>query len=848
MKKFIFVCFVLAGAFLRSSGQTSDKLASTAPASSPTPAAASSKAVGNRRNRVVVPPEKSKPLVIPRLEKPPVIDGKVEPGEWKQAVLLKDFYQTSPGDNIAPTEPSEAFLGYDSRFFYLAFHAYDEPSKIHATVASRDQVFGEDNVRIFLDTFNDGRKAYVLGWNPLGVQQDGIMTEGSNTDFSVDVVMESKGTLTADGWMLEVAIPFKSLRYVAGKDKLWGFHLWRNIDRNNDEIDSWVPISRDVSSLLSQEAHLTGLEGLSSERTLEVIPSVTFSETGRRVNALSPVDLAANPALLDPGRLLNEPLKADVGVTLKYGVTPTVTLDMAVNPDFAQVEADQTVVLANQRFPIFFEEKRPFFLEGIDIFKTDLQAVHTRAIVDPDVAIKLTGKTGRNTFGILLASDNAPGNFSRDERNDPTTFPTIARFVNKNAYIGVLRIKRDVGRESSIGFLATTYNFIEKHNQLAGFDGRLKINPQTVINFQVLGSSSRRCFSDPRANLYLPSSGSACDSGGLTRDFYRTGNGFGYSFNFSKEGRHFFIGLDAGGRSRNYRADVGFTRRTNTNNQNISFGYNSEPKPKAKIINWHLSNSSRISFDWQGRSQNMENEGNVQVSFQRNTYVGVGFVGGYERLFEEEFGIVRTPTQAGSFFGDSERSTKQATPYLFAGSHPSKKYSVNVFLLHSRNSFDLDFGGGAKYPRVSPAALANPDAPLDPGPGSFWDVEINAGYQPTDALNLSLNYTLNRLVRNDTHLLAFKENIYSLHSTYQFTRFIFARARIDYETLGSNAKGQFLIGWTPNPGTAFYVGYNDDLTWNGYSPFTSRLEPGFRRNGRTFFVKLSYLFRKSFGK
>ena len=674
------------------------------------------------------------------------------------------------------------------------------------------------------------------------------MTEGSGTDYSVDIVMESKGMITSDGWTLEVAIPFKSLRYIAGKDKLWGFQIWRNIDRFNDEIDSWTPISRDISSLLTQEAHLTGLEGVSTERTLELIPSITFSETGKRVNALSVAALAANPGVLDPGRMLNQPVKADAGLTMKYGITPTVTLDMAINPDFAQVEADQTVVTANQRFPIFFQEKRPFFLEGIDIFNTDLQPVHTRAIVDPDIAVKLTGKTGRNTFGLLLASDNAPGNFTEDERNDPSTLPVIQRFLDKNAYVGVLRLKRDVGKESSIGLLLTSYNFIEKHNQLAGVDGRFKLNAQTVFSFQVLGTTSRRCFSDPRADLYTPSPSAPCYSGGATRDFYRTGNGFAYSYSFNKDGRHFFYGLDGSGRTGDYRADVGFTRRTNTNSGSGFFGYNSEPKPKAKLINWHLFNSSRINFDWNARSQNLEDEANIQFSFQRNSYVGVGFVGGYERLIEEEFGAARTLTQAGSFFGGPERSTKQATGYVFAGTKPTKKYSLNLFLLHTRNSFDLDFGAEPKYPRVSPAALADPNAPLDPGPGSFWDVELSGSYQPTNELSFSLDYTLNRLVRNDTKLVAFKENIYSLHSTYQFTRFLFVRARMDYETLSSNARGQFLFGWTPNPGTAFYVGYNDDLTRNGFNPFTGQLEPGFRRNGRTFFIKFSYLFRKSFGK
>src|SRR5206468_10944362 len=133
------------------------------------------------------------------------------------------------------------------------------------------------------------------------------------------------------------AIPVKSLRYEAGKGKLWGFHLVLNIDRFNDEMDSWVPISRDISSNLAQEAHLTGLEGISTERTLEIIPSLTLSETGKRVNALP----AGSPILTDPGRMQNKPIKFDPGLTLKYGLTPTVTLDMALNPDFAQVEADQ---------------------------------------------------------------------------------------------------------------------------------------------------------------------------------------------------------------------------------------------------------------------------------------------------------------------------------------------------------------------------------------------------------------------------------------------------------------------------------------------------------------------------
>jgi hypothetical protein len=846
----------LVGALLAfcttSAAQSAAVSPSPAPAPSTTPAA--NPTAGTKHT--VIPPEKAKAIVVSHFDKPPVIDGKLDDEVWKQAPVFKDFLQISPGDNIAPSKPTEMMMGYDARTLYLAFRCFDEPDKIRATVAKRDDVFGEDNVRVFLDTFNDQRRAYVLGFNPFGVQQDGIMTEGSGTDFSVDIVMESKGVITSDGWTLEVAIPFKSLRYEAGKGKLWGFNVWRNIDRFNDEIDSWMPNSRDISSQLSQEGHITGLEGISTERTLEVIPSLTLSETGKRVNALSVAQLAANPTLLDPGRTLNQPIKVDLGLTAKFSLTPTVTLDLAINPDFAQVEADQTVVTANQRFPIFFEEKRPFFLEGIDIFKTPIQAVHTRAIIDPDLAVKLSGKRGKNTFGLLLASDNAPGNFSDDERNNPNTLPLIQRFLDKNAYIGILRLKRDIGSGSNIGILLTSYNFIEKHNQLGGIDGRFKISKQKTFSFQVLATTSRRCFNEPALDTHRPGPSDGCFAGfdssspsqpAETRDYYRTGNGLAYSFNYSRDGRHFYYGLNGNGQTQDYRADVGFTRRLNTNFEGGYVGYQSEQKPKAKLISWNLNSNAGMNFNWQGLSQNMYEETSISFNFQHTSFLGVGANVSYERLFEEEFGLKRTATHGGAFFGGPERSTYQSNPYIFGGARPSKKYNFNFFIARGQNGFDFDFGAGPKYPRVSPAALADPSAPLDPGPGTSLDVELSGEYKPTNELAMSLSYSKNRLRRNDTHLLAFEDNIYSFHSTYQFTRFLFLRARVDYDTLSSNVRGQFLAGWTPNPGTAFYLGYNDDLTRNGFSPFTGQLEPGFRRNGRTFFIKPSYLFRHSFG-
>lgn len=791
-----------------------------------------------------LPPEKTNPVRLPMFAKPPVIDGKLDDEVWKSAAVLKDFYQIQPGDNIAPSKLTEVMLGHDERFLYVAFHCFDEPDKVRANIPKRDDIFNDDYVGILFDTFNDKRKAYEFDFNPLGIQADGIWTDGGNEDFSLDVVLESKGMVTTDGYTIEVAIPFKSIRYNGGKDTLWGAHFWRRIKRFNNELDMWMPISRDQSSWLAQAGHLTGFEGISTERTLELIPSLTVSETGKRKAPVTVAQIAKG------GRFVNEPIKLDPGLTGKYSLTSKVTLDFAINPDFAQVESDQLVVTANQRFPIFFAEKRPFFLEGIDIFQTQIFAYHTRSIIDPDFAVKLTGKVNRNTFGLMLASDNGPGNFSEEER--PTANP---RLLDKNANVGILRLKHDIGTQNSfIGFLGTYKRFVDSYNELAGLDGRFQLDKVTTFSWQFLATHSRH-------NFFLPDEG-------VNRDTKK--NGFIYALDYNKDARHFGYDISAVGRTLYYTSDLGFNRRPNNNVYNGFFRYNSEPKPKAFLVSWRVYDAILTAFDWQGRALSDNNESQFQMNFPRQTTVGVGFDKGYERVFESEFGQKRP---AGSncvvlnnctFAGyDNERSAYNHGLYSFVSSTINKKVNFNFFVSRRWGDLDFDFGGGDKFPRVSPGAIAarkaaddglcggtTPppvcNAPQDPGPGDFFHFDGSVSYQPTSKLNATLNYTREHLKRYDTDRFAFSENIVSLRSTYQFSRFLFARGRIDYATLESSVKGQFLLGYTPNPGTAFYVGYNDDLSRNGFNRFSGALEPGFRRNGRVFFIKMSYLFRKSF--
>lgn len=803
--------------------------------------------------KVEIPPEKKKAIVIPKGVVAPTIDGRIDEEIWKTAAVFKDFYQTGPGYNTAPSRPTEVYMAYDELNLYVAFKCWDERDKIRATVAKRDNVFGEDNVRIWLDTYNDQRRAYVLGFNPLGIQQDGIFTEGQGADFSVDIVMESKGVIEDWGWSVEVKIPFKSLRYAAGKGKLWGFNAARNIDRFNDEFDQWLPDDRDVSGFLVKHGKIGGLDEIKYERTLEIVPSITISESGNRVQALE----------VASGRFVNQPIKKDIGVTLKYTISPNVTLDAAINPDFAEIEADAPVVTANQRFPIFFQEKRPFFLEGADIFQTPVAIYYSRTIVDPDFALKLTGKTGKNSFGLMVASDKAPGNFDENARtlnaqclvrqlSDSRIQCRDDEFIDKNALFGVLRAKRDFGKENNLGVFLTYRGAPEQKNLLASFDGKYKINSRTTAEFQFVGTNSRRCITDkefePTLNYFQAASNRAiCGTGtynstlpitdpsllnrSSTYNRYRTGNGFAYfaQIDYTTDTHGMFA--EVGGRSTYYRPDVGFLRRTDNN---FAFFYNrfsTKSNPKGKIIRANFGQFTGVDYDFSGNLQHWRGGGNVNFSLQRNIFGFAEAWAGYEKLYEEEFGLKRRPTRAGAFAGDPTRQTWKHGFFTEIGQRFNKRIFYNFYAGYTSNAFDY----------FVPTPTGN-----NPTPGKSFQGGAYVELTPIDPLRFSVNYQKARLTRNGSRIRSFDSDIVSLRSTYQFTRFVFLRARMDYDSLDQNYAGQVLMGWNPSPGKALYIGYEDNLNRDGFNPFTGNFEPGFVRNGRKFFIRMSYLFRKSF--
>jgi hypothetical protein len=461
----------------------------------------------------------------------PAIDGVLSEGEWATASRSELTYQVQPGDNAAPSERTAVHVAYDAQQLYVAVEAFDsEPAGIRGRLTRRDDLAADDYVRLYLDTYDDRRRAYVFSFNPLGIQADGLYSEGTavgrdwerNIDWSWDGVLESRGSVSAEGFVLEIAIPFKSIRYQSGRP--WGLHIERWIARKGEKIQ-WRPISRDDSSFLVQMGELGGLDAVASGRALDVIPTLTGSLAPEQSN---------DGRVVDKGRV--EP-----GVTSTWSVTPNMTLAGTANPDFSQVEADVPQIQVNQRFPLFIPEKRPFFLEGQSFFRSPgaLNFLDTRQIVDPAWGVKLAGKTGRNTVATLVAADEAPG-----LRVSPSS-PDFGR----DGIVSVGRYQRDLFANSIAGLYVTDYRFADASNTVVAADGNLRFRENQVLGFQAGRSVTRKADDAPGLD------------GRATYVWYEL------------QGRHWRLFLNDQRISDDYRSLVGFVRRTGFRSNSANIGY-----------------------------------------------------------------------------------------------------------------------------------------------------------------------------------------------------------------------------------------------------------------------------------
>jgi hypothetical protein len=495
---------------------------SQTPPEGPAPAASESK--GRE-----IPPRKT--FEVHRASAPIRIDGALDDEGWSEATRIDLPYEYFPGDNVTPPVRTDCFVTFDEANIYVAFHAYDpDPSEIRAHLADRDAITTfqqDDHVGFQLDAFNDERRAFQFRINPLGVQADAIFSELDGLeDFAWDAIWKSAGRVTDDGYVVEVAIPFNQLRFPRSNGPAtWGFDVFRSYPRNVRYRISAAYTDRNRSCFLCQAHKITGLTGITPGKNLEFDPTLTGHRT----------DTRPDPS----GSLQKDDAKAEPGLTARWGVTPNLVLNGTVNPDFSQVEADVAQLSVNTRFALFYEEKRPFFLEGIDFFSTPIQTVYTRTVADPRGGLKVTGKSGPNALGVFVA---------RDDVNNlllPSNQTSDVVSLDQKVWSGVVRYRRDVGAASTIGFIYAGRQADGYHNHLYGADAFWRASNTDTVRLQYTRSDT--LYPDAVVTPAGQKPGSLTD-GGLLADYNHISQDWSWLASYQDLGR-------------DYRADSGFVPR-----------------------------------------------------------------------------------------------------------------------------------------------------------------------------------------------------------------------------------------------------------------------------------------------
>jgi hypothetical protein len=800
---------------------------------------------------LVAPPS----LTIPRLPHGPVLEDFLDmkpTGETAlQMAKVTGFAQRNPYDGQNVSEETAAYLGYDQKNLYIVFVCFDDPKKVRARMSRREDIYDDDQVAVLFDTFHDRRRAYEFQTTALGVQWDAIYTEasraetGGNWDTSFDTVWDSRGKVTSRGFVVWMAIPFKSLRFPATRQQEWGIILYRGIIRKNED-SFWPYISRRVEGRLGQAATLYGLEGISPGRDIELIPYGVM----RSFRSLDSVD-PYNPFFQKAG------VQGQPGLDAKFVIRDHFVLDVTANPDFSQVESEDPQITVNQRFEVYFPEKRPFFLENEDYFRTPIDLFFTRNIQDPSAGIRLTGKEGPYSVGFMSTDDRAPGlavpNFCPS-----TSLNCSDSLTGIRSYFTIARVSRDIFKQSSVGAVYTDWECptTGEFNRVGGLDTRLKLNANWIVEGQAVVSSSN--LRGLNSNLE-----STCEYNLFPFSSGNVGNGNYYAgpadkLEVRRNGLHFnYVGTyqDV---SPGFVTVPGFVNRVDIRGIYQGIYYRFRPK-KGWVLNWGPSMLQRYVFDHEGNRLDTSYDPYLKIEGRGQTFL---WVDPYEELRE------RLRPQDFAFLGLSENKNQDYHEHL------TDVRFLTGYLRKVTVGGEYTWGDGVNF---VPAAHSLPQGLLS----RSNTAQATLTFRPIKPLKIENTYLFERLRATDNeYLLAlaqapgvpigkgiFNNHILRSKWNWQFTPQLSLRLILQYNSILANTPGNtfypytylptqkqfnadFLVTYLVHPGTAIYIGYNGDLQNLDHSlmPDPAGLAGLYRAKGyindsRQFFVKVSYLFR-----
>ena len=729
------------------------------------------------------------------------IDGFLDENSWNDALLLSNFTSYLPVDGRPAIDDTNIRIWYSKKSFFVGIIANEIHGEVRSTLADRDNLENDDYIILFLDTYDDERSAFAFAVNPLGQQADGIITDKIssrnstltfNFDDNPDYVFTSKGRLTDKGFVVEVEIPFKSLRYKKSDVQNWGFNVLRRVQHSGYR-STLFNVKLDVASFLAQSGKLVNISGIEREKIFEINPELRSSL--QRGPSTDKYTTASNDLL---------------GVNLRYGLSSNIILNGTINPDFSQIEADVAQINYDPRRSLYFPEKRPFFLDGIELFSTPTRLIYTRKISNPTAAAKIAGKIGNTTVGYISAVDNKGPSISN---LDP-------------AYVNVIRLKRDLSDQNHIGLVYTDRMHNDLSNRVIAADGKFikndKYSFRAQSGFSVTNSKLESAEIAPMWNIAANASGRKWSSSFSTTGYH---SNFNPAVGFIQRGD--YVTISAGPTRRFYGKEDAFLEQLSisyrlTGNWNYD-GFISNDKPDDRRM--YPSFSMQFKGGWR---------------FTNFTWIEYF---GYPEKFYTNYYI---------------KSNNEFAPYT------GTKELFNLGAMFELTTPQLEsFSASLKY------GFGRDPNYDEWAPGDIYLIESKIRWNPTDQIRMFLRYNQQKNYRAFDKSLVSESRTPRIKIEYQITPSIFLRGVIQYtsryrDSLRDNSRTElpiyfknedgdfnlsvpvesndiqadFLFSYRPTPGTLLFFGYGSVLSEPSRFRFQS-----IDRQSDGYFLKVSYLFK-----
>ena len=745
--------------------------------------------------------ERPASLSIPYAKASVLVDGDLSDEAWKTAKVVELNFVHRPFDNTKPPVNTTAYIFEDGNTLFVAFKAQDpEPEKIRSFLRDRDGTWGQDMLGIKLDTYNDGRLAYQFYVNPLGVQTDSIENEMTgNESASWNGIWQSEGRITDTGFEVEMAIPLRLLNFEESDDmKTWGMEFVRFYPRSEQYRISHVPFDRDNACNLCQMGEAQGFKEAKQGTNLAIVPTVVLGASRER----DPTE--TNDWDYDN---VQEP-----GLDVNWAISPEISLQATLNPDFSQVEADSAQLNINNTFALFFDEQRPFFVENADYFTSFQNLIYTRNVNAPDYGLKLTGRKDQHSMGVFVANDESttflvPGNLGS----------SVASFDEKSTNLAA-RYRFDYSDRLAVGAVVTARNADNYHNYVASLDIKYRVNEQDTLRAQLIQTDTQ--YPD---DLFIEFCSNDCTAAeDLTEAALRVQgsdsfSGQAYYIDYRRENSDYDVRVTRLKTDENYRADLGFQSRVDREVNIIGGGYN-----------WWNENAwwnrIRLSGDWD-QAHNMDGE-----LLERELEAQIAVWGEYQSY--AQFGALKRTRVGLREFSDRLDIVNNATYFdeksmsLYVETKPNQYLTFSNFV---RVGDAIDFANN----RLGDQLIIEPT------------IDVNVGTH----VRLRVRHTYSELDSNNANL--FKAHLSDFRMTYQFDQLQFFRVTLAYSDITRNLDNylpeivddfdgntqslgiQLLYSYKLNPLTKFFIGYADSAVNNDD---INKL----RTNGQSVFMKFSY--------